>query len=169
MSVAPRVAIKGTFRCNGVLIIDCLASTDYQTARRLDEDLVHLRHGDGTPVSNLFKITNRPHRVAELDRVRAEAVRSGLCPSVHLEGHGTREAGLAISDSGERIAWGELGAVLAEINRATRNNLGVVLAACFGAYALDAIDIEAPSPFAVLLGPQAQVSAGDVDEAMVPF
>ncbi|GHU36398.1 hypothetical protein AGMMS50256_32940 [Betaproteobacteria bacterium] len=68
-----------------------------------------------------------------------------------------------------QVSWAELASYLGKINKATKNNLGVVMASCFGLYAIKAIKITEPSPFYFLIGSDEKVLAGEIDSVMKKF
>lgn len=67
------------------------------------------------------------------------------------------------------ITWAELTSSLGKINAATKNNLGVVMAGCYGIYAIEPIKIANPSPFYFLIGSENEVTAGEIDRVMKKF
>lgn len=154
-----------SFRCSGVVIIDVLAASDLQTARRLFDDLTHLRDQEGAAYVQYFKANTKTELVAILDAVRS-ATLSGFKPILHFEAHGSKENGLQIGVGPENISWQELGEKLREINIASRNSIGIVMAACFGFEQLEAIDILQPCPYNFLIGPPEEVQSGFIDDRM---
>lgn len=156
------------FKNNALVIIDALGDTDLQTA-------IHLRDAidDATSVSrptycNYFKVRSSAELFTILDDL-TDRSKAGLLPILHIEAHGDKERGLEISTTGEMVHWDSLLPSLQAINKASRNNLGVVLAACFGLYAIKPLNIEEPCPFYFLIGPDEPVSAGDIDDMMKHF
>jgi len=71
--------------------------------------------------------------------------------------------------SGEVISWIEVSEHLLRVNTITENNLGIVMAACFGFYAISSITIRKPAPFYFLIGSTDEVSAGYIQDNMVKF
>ena len=80
--------------------------------------------------------------------------------------HGDPTIGIGLGDGGETAAWPELRAYFQRINVLTKNNLGVVMAACFGLYAIKQVSIEEPAPFHFLIGSQ-EVVYDDVIDAQI--
>lgn len=161
-------SVKTTFDSTGVVIIDGLGPNDMQTAGTLYEALMHLRDVHGGEFATLRKVEDRESFLAILNGLR-EKCRQGLRPIIHIEAHGDRELGLAIGASHELVAWSELAAALAEMNAITRNNLGVVISACHGFYAIQDLDIQKPCPFYFLIAPTEEVTAGLIAEQMPAF
>jgi len=152
-----------SFQNNATIILDCLASTDLQTARRLHEDLVYLDGG-----INYRKIDSIETLLKVLERLKQDC-KSGMLPIIHIEAHGDSSQGIQIGDNKEIFAWKTLVDELRKINILTRNNTGVILAACKGLHAILQVKIFQPTPFAFLIGSQHTVSAGDFDKYMRLF
>lgn len=157
---------KTKFRCSGVVIIDALASENLQTARRLFEDLAPIRDEDDVPYVQYHKAKSRADLEAILSAVRSACL-DGFKPILHFEAHGSKDKGLQIGENDEMVSWADLGEMLREINIASRNSLGVVMAACFGFEQLEAVDILKPCPYSFLIGPVEEVAAGFIDDRMV--
>jgi len=147
-----------SFQNNATIILDCLASTDLQTARRLHEDLIHLDGGINyrkiDSVETLFKV---------FERLKQDC-KSGMLPIIHIEAHGDSNQGIQVGDNKEMFAWNALVGELRIINILTKNNTGVILAACKGLHAILQVSIFQPTPFAFLIGSQDNVRAGDFDK-----
>ncbi|MDE6005929.1 MAG: hypothetical protein K2G67_00005, partial [Muribaculaceae bacterium] len=70
---------------------------------------------------------------------------------LHLEMHGDKEAGIQLA-SGENMDWISLGNYLRRINIATRNNLMVTMATCFGGYVMQTLSAMCEASMYFLLG-----------------
>jgi len=156
------------FSNNAVIILDALSDTDLQTARRLSDDLLCLTLSDGTPYCRYVRIESADELLDALETIRHECERN-LKPIIHFEAHGSKEEGLQIGASGEYVSWQEISDQLVKINSITKNNLGIVMAACFGLYAISPIKLTSKAPFYFLIGASNDVSAGYIDEAMCRF
>ena len=166
---APKTfAVRTTFSSTGVVIIDGLAPDDPQTATRLYDDLLHLRDLHGGLFATYRRAEDRESFLATLAHLRAQCL-LGMRPIVHIEAHGDRERGLEIGVGKQIVTWSELADALAEMNAITRNNLGVVISACHGFYAIQDIDIQKPCPFYFLVAPTKEVSAGLIEDKMPAF
>jgi len=98
-----------------------------------------------------------------------EQTKEGLRPILHFEAHGDKDLGLQIAVTGENISWSSLLIMPQKINKNTKNNLGVVMAACFGLNAIKPLQILQPCPFYFLIGADEPVEAGYIDEVMKLF
>jgi hypothetical protein len=149
-----------------VLILDGLGKDDYQTGENLFQALEAM--DKPSTLCRHIKIGSR----ADLFEILDEIVRqcgSGLRPIIHFEVHGGPTEGIGLGDSGETASWPELCAYFQRINVLTENNLGVVMAACFGLYAVKEVSIKKPAPFHFLIGSQEEVYVDVIDAQMKEF
>lgn len=153
---------------NAIFIFDCLRSTEMQTARRLEEDLKDLEHGLDTSNICRWDIGNREEFISALDEINEYCLK-GLKPIIHIECHGDIAKGISIGNQQEIISWYDLCEKLRQINISCNNNLGVVMAGCYGLYAISKIRHDKPCPFFFLVGTQHLVSAGDLLSQMKKF
>lgn len=157
------IQIDYTFLNNGTIILDCLPTSDFQTARRLYEDMIHIDSG-----INYRKIDSVNTLLEVFAKLKEDCI-NGMLPIIHIEAHGDSNLGIQIGDKREDFPWENLVNVLREINIETKNNTGVILAACEGLYAIRQVSIFKPTPFAFVIGSQEKVSAGDFDAQMRRF
>lgn len=80
-----------------------------------------------------------------LDDLIHEAAANGDRPVIHIECHGSQTEGIEF-ENGSTLGWQECGELLTQLNIATRFNLLVVLAACYGAYLNGQYSPIKPSP-----------------------
>lgn len=156
------------FSNNSIYILDALSSTELQTGRRLSEELGDLAYDVDSPYCSYIRTSSSADFLAALSKIE-NLCASGIKPVIHIECHGDVNSGVIIGDQKEKITWEDLSERLRHINKASRNNLGVVMAGCFGLYAIRPITINRPSPFYFLIGSQVEVSAGEIDETMKKF
>lgn len=147
------------------MIIDALGPSDLQTAKHLYDDLLHIRDERGVLYVHYRSAPDRATLFSVLEEVRFMCL-DGFRPILHFEGHGTEKDGFAVGVMQERVSWLELGAILSSINLITRNNLGVVMAACYGFFQFDAVNIEEPCPFNIFIAPPSEVKAGFLNDRM---
>ncbi|RON43373.1 hypothetical protein BK666_20015 [Pseudomonas frederiksbergensis] len=157
-------------RNNGLIIFDALSETELQTGRRLHEDLIdYCREIDRQGYCTHYSIKSKQMLIAVLQLVLSECRAGVLCPVLHFECHGDPEKGLYIHASKEYVGWSELVQHLAEINQATRNNVGVVLAACYGFEISKFITFTIPCPFNFVIAPQDVIQAGRLQDVVLDF
>lgn len=155
------------FRNNAIVIIDGLRPDDLQNGKALYDELRDLQLAGHQFHCERIQVKSRSEFLLALDTVR-DGVDGGLLPVVHFEVHGDAE-GLEVGPERERVEWFELVPRLREINVRSKFNVGVVMAACSGLYAIKPITIHDPTPFHFLVGPQIEVGAGDLREAIKSF
>jgi hypothetical protein len=93
----------------------------------------------------------------------------GMLPIIHLDMHGTKEEGLLIAASGERVTWNRVVEKFRAMNVGAGNNLLVLSAACFGLHAIREVKIHEPCPFFMLIAPEGEIEAGFLEEHIFPF
>lgn len=157
-------------RNNGLIIFDALAESEMQTGRRLQEDLLdYCQEIDRQGYCTYYKIKSKQMLIAVLKMVLTECKAGILYPVLHFECHGDRNEGLYIHASREYVAWEELIRHIAEINQATRNNTGVVLAACYGLEISQFVTFASPCPFSYVIAPQNEIQAGQLQDVILGF
>lgn len=162
------LSFSSSFSNNQVIIVDALGESDLQTAVHLREEILDVTTENRPGYCQYFKVESAPQFLSVLDDIN-EQVKLGIRPILHIEAHGDEHEGIQIAASGEAISWPILLTKLREINKNSKNNLGVVMAACFGLYAIKPLRIEEPCPFYFLIGSDAPVPAGYIDDAMKLF
>lgn len=141
-----------------IIVIQSIPRNELRTGTKLHEDLetldVWYERGLKPELKNATTRNDLLELLSELtDKARLE----GDWPVLHFESHGNQQ-GLGLA-SGEFISWDELKKPLADLNIQTRNNLLVVLAACYGAYLMTTLVPTDRAPCWGLVGP---------NEAMYP-
>ena len=144
---------------NKIVIVQSLSEDEMHTGTRLHEDLETLDvwHDRGLN-PELRNIHSKDDLINLLRDLREEAQLSAQWPVLHLEMHGNKDG--VVLASGDFLSWQELKIPLSELNVATRNNLLVVLSACYGAYLTTAIIPSDRAPCWGLVGPHEEMSAG---------
>jgi len=139
--------------------VQSLSEGEMHTGTRLHEDLETLDvwHNRGLN-PELRNIPSKDDLMNLLRDLKEEARLSAQWPVLHIEVHGNRD-GIVLA-SGDFISWQELKIPLIELNIATRNNLLVVLSACYGAYLTKTIIPTDRAPCWGLVGPHEEMSAG---------
>jgi hypothetical protein len=130
----------------------------------------------GTPVKPTLHRVRRRADVERVLREIAEAAARGSWPLIHFETHGIdagpknrRATSGIVLASGESMTWRELAPPLTAINKATRLNLIVFMAACNGADLATLIQPLEGAPVRIVVGPLQVVSAGVLETATRAF
>lgn len=156
------------FSNNALVIVDALDESDLQTAIHLRDEIYDDTSASRPGYCHYLKVESASQFLAAIDQVNEQA-KDGLRPILHIEAHGDEHLGIQVAASGEMVPWSQLLPKLQEINKNSKNNLGVVMAACFGLYAITPLRIEEPCPFYFLVGSDELVPAGYIDDAMRLF
>jgi len=156
------------FLNSGIFIIDVLKDSDLQTGRRLYEDITTFNGFSESPSIEYRKAYRRNELLCVLDEIK-EYCRLGGYPIIHFEAHGGKDGGIYIGNEEENVSWQELVEILREINVISRNNVGVVMAGCYGLYAILPTEALKPTPFYFLLGCDRSIGAGDLEKNIFRF
>jgi hypothetical protein len=141
-----------------IVVIESLREGDWKTGRLLQEDLEVVALPYGNNLQTHYKTARSADELEFLLKELEAYVRiSGRAPCLHVECHGDAD-GVELAD-GSRMAWGRLKPLLVNINLASRMNLFLVLACCFGGYFAAECRYHEPVPFAYILGPGNTIAA----------
>jgi hypothetical protein len=145
-----------------IVILESLPSGDRRTGTETAADLQFHRFNQAVNVPiELVKVGNRDELFSTLERLANEA-ELGESPILHLECHGLADrTGIALADGAE-VEWRRLTNPLVHINVATRCNLLLSVAACYGAHGVRALADTDRAPFWAILAPRAEVYAQDL-------
>lgn len=160
----PKPPTIGSIRTTNIWIIEWLSPAEFPTGRKLHEWIGERRGGWSTLVACRSKV-----EVLEAIEDLARAVeRTGILPVLHIEAHGSYEGLCGPNDTGgvERLSWDDLTQPLQLLNKATRCNLAIVVAACTGFAAIKAFTRGPRAPAAILVGPTVDVTGGNLLEGM---
>lgn len=157
-------------RNNQIFIMDGLSADEFQTGRKLHEDIVDY----GRTINRInhcshFKIKSKTALVGYLKAMETECKAGVLMPHIHFECHGDEYKGLWLAGSGEFIPWPELASLIAPLNAASRNNLSVMLATCHGYQLAKGVNVKDPCPFHFMIAPNEEISAGAIYDSALPF
>lgn len=161
------LAINSHFLNNSIVIIKSLDANEEDTASTLYNYLVSIS-GSESPILEFHDVKSKQHVLSILDEIKEKA-KAGMKPIVHFETHGNKDHGLHISASNEFISWQELADKFREINVISNNNLGIVMAACFGLYAISPIKIFDPSPFFMLISSDEEIEIDYINSQIWKF
>ena len=142
-------------RTTNVWIVEWLPSNERHTGL-----LLHEWMKDRRPGWSVYSMCRTKQEVISvIERAASHAQQSGMIPALHLEAHGG-DLGLEGPDGTggtELLSWDELTEPLQNLNLATRCNLVVIVAACFGFSGIQAFRRGPRAPAVALVGPDATV------------
>jgi hypothetical protein len=154
-------------RNNGLIIFDGLSHSELQTGRRIEEDISDFANAAGRHgYCRRYVIRDSVHLFAALAAVETECKAGVLLPVLHFDFHGHPESGLLIAESGEFVSWQLLTRYVGRINAATRNNTGLVLAACHGFEVSKHVKVTEPSPFSFVIAAPDEIRAGAMQDML---
>lgn len=153
---------------NNIVIVDCLADDELQTAKRLHDDLRDMQQPKRFASIGYVKVKSRADFLDVLGALMP------LCeqrcyPILHIEAHGNELNGLELANGSSLITWHELATLTRHLNKASQNNLSIVLSVCEGLFFAREMKWNEPSPFNFLVGATTKVSARESAEAIHVF
>lgn len=157
------------FQFSRVLVIESLEEHEVRTGKTI-ASFVQALDGVkelGMPVEYL-QCTHAKAFIEIIRGVITNSQSTGNIPLLHVECHGSESNGLEFSN-GSTMSWGELSALLVDLNRATRFNLVTVFSACYGGYFLKRLDTIEPAPCFALIAPSETVQAHEILAAFRMF
>lgn len=159
-----------SFRFDAVCVLESLPDIEPQTGSELFADVLQPAHERGRlGFISLPRARDRDEFLSCLAAIERDVLAHDLKLILDIEAHGASERdGIVIAD-GTLIPWSELRWFLTRINRATRNNLFVVLAACNGIQLIRAIRAGDRAPFFGWLGPDGEPSIAVTRAAVHEF
>jgi hypothetical protein len=152
---------------NKLWVIESLPSGELRTGKNLFDsqlDKAKLAH-ENLAVEFAAPIT-KAELFEVLEKIKNETL-DGIYPMIHFECHGC-EDGLGTA-SGELVEWDEIREILIEINRKTKLNLMIVIAACNGAHLIKVSTKSDAAPFWAIIGPEVEVTAGHIQDNFGKF
>ena len=144
-----------------IVILESLSSSDLHTGRKIREDIEvsNLFHDRGLQVE-FHDVAKKADFISQLGKLTRETKKLENNPLIHIEAHGSSDTKGLILGSGEFVSWEELKRPLIDLNIATRNNLFIVLSACYGAYLTTIVLPTDRAPCFGLVGPKKVLGAG---------
>lgn len=153
---------------NKIYILESLKSDERHTGCALFEDLKVWKDAYLPQLSISYLTFNDKRELGSiLGAIEYATKTKNELPFIHIEAHANEDClGTA---SGEVIPWADLFNSLQNINIATKNNLVVVVAACFGFHLFKITDVLERAPFYAVLGPNQAVSINEVEAGYQVF
>lgn len=146
-----------------------------KTGARLQEVLEPLA-AESSPITIHFhRLRGKDDVLACLHRILNQSLVENRVPMLHFEAHGAKlvpgeltSRGLVL-ESKELLAWREMVPILTALNEASRLNLVVFTAACYGADLATVIQPLDQAPVRLIFGPKSTLSIPDVEKATTAF
>jgi hypothetical protein len=159
--------LKTDYRATNIVIIDAIPRNrdDVQTADRLEDNLKNVVDSKGSCRAYRKRINSKTELLVFFDELTRMCRDEGLEPLLHIESHGSDD-GLTIGDNDDPISWAELMPHFKQLNKASKNKLGLFIASCHGFSLAKHLNLDAGSPFNFLIAPQDEVLMGKLDDSM---
>ncbi|UYZ58144.1 hypothetical protein [Hymenobacter latericus] len=154
------------FAWNTIIVIESLPQKE-RTGQELVNSILGRRAEQHGFLCGYCNVYSAEDFIGALEEVKSGAKEDGFLPIIHIEAHGSNQ-GLEM-ESGEVITWNILGLHLRHINTLTKNNLLVVLGACYGIEIWQQITVITRAPFWGVLAPLEKVSEATAHESFVNF
>lgn len=151
-----------------LLIAESIPVGEYPSGRHLYETLEPLPAALNLPIQIAY--ANVPTRAA-FEAFIGEAmgeIAGGHTPVLHIECHGNDD-GIGLANGRDFIAWEELRDYLVPLNVATRMNLMVSIAACYGVFAIRELLPSARAPFLAALSTDREAYPDELYRGFVAF
>ncbi len=162
-----KIHFTSVAKINSIYWITSLHDEEVGVTRRVLDDLEPVCASQQLPFKH-FAPTTALDFIKVLDAIAGEA-QQGMLPIIHFDTHGSAQDGIFIAQSGEFVGWTVVAEKLREINAATGNNLCVVSGACFSFNVIRQVDIHKAAPFFILLAPEHEILAGDIEANTIGF
>mgnify|MGYP001038713657 CR=1 FL=1 len=143
------------FRFGRIVIAESLSDRELRSGRELFGYLGPLIEDADAPIALEFHECSGAESFRDLVRRLAEECTAGApTPVLHVETHGSDyQNGLVFQDD-SMLTWAQLADLTRQLNAATKFNLLVVVAACFGAHMLlTQFRLREPAPFWGIVAP----------------
>lgn len=163
--------VRVSYGADTIEIIDSIPEGESQTARRLYGHIKDLQYRPTIlefPV-NLHPVATSAELRTLLSQLADRAEKNGSWPLIHIESHGDIK-GIQLANR-DYVRWTDLQPLFLRLNKATRNHLFVVLAACSGFHGIQAMlnHSEDVASLRMLIGPADKSKSGNLESAICSF
>ena len=155
----PKPPAVAKVRSTHIWIVEWLSTTERRTGNELYEWMEQQR-----PNWALYNQCNsKADVINSIERAAQVAQQTGMVPILHIEAHGCSDGIAPSTDTREELlTWKEIIIPLQRLNVATKCNLVVVVAACLGFAAIQALTKGRRAPAVALVGPDETVNESDL-------
>ncbi|PHR48634.1 hypothetical protein [Cycloclasticus sp.] len=155
----PKPPAVARLHVTNIWIIEWLSIGERRTGEELHDWMEQQRPG----WSIYNRCTSKEEVIRSIERAAYSTQQNGMAPVLHIEAHGNL-IGIAPSrdKQAELLRWEELTLPLQQLNIATKCNLVIVVAACLGFAAIQALTQSPRAPAIALVGTDATVNESDL-------
>lgn len=155
----PKPPAFAEVQTTNVWIIEWLSTGERRTGKELYEWMEQQRPG----WSIYDRCATKGEVICSIKQAAHTTQQNGMVPVLHIEAHSGPNGIEPSRDTKEELlTWGELTIPLQHLNVATKCNLIVVVAACLGFAAIQALTKGPRAPAVALVGPDATVCESDL-------
>jgi hypothetical protein len=157
-------------RFSNITVIQSLQPCDVKTGMRLRDDIevANVAYDRGLHIE-LVDAHSKTDFINCLMRLANYAETANDYPIVHIEAHGSDDKTGIIFANGDYLSWEDIKPYFVCLNMATRHNLLVVLATCYGAHFATIIRLTDRAPCWGMVGPSDVAKPLDMLGSFSPF
>ena len=143
---------------NKISIVESLRPNEKKTGQLLVQDLEMLEvfHEKGISIEYVL-ISSKQELIDHIQSLVTDANNSGIFPVLQIDAHGSNDKKSLVLSSGEVVSWLDLGSIFRPLNIATKCNVLIVMATCFGAYINSTISLFDRAPFWGVIGAELEI------------
>jgi len=157
-----------TNRFNKILAIDSIPHNDYNSAKKLFEDIeMYSNIYTPSPAVEYVRIISWKDLIQCIDQCKKHAEENDVIPMLHIECHGN-EDGLRLADY-SFASWYELKKPFTDLNISTGLNLMIAVSACTGGALAKSLTLSDRAPFWGLIGPTSPLNFEDCESIYRKF
>ncbi len=154
---------------NKISIIESLRDCDRKTGEELSFDLDYLDEFKKKDILiEYVQVSNKDELISHINYLEKDAQENGIFPILQIEAHGVDDKENLQLKSGT-ISWLELEPVFRNLNIASKCNLLVVMATCYGSYVNCQISMLDRAPFWGLIGTPDTIMPEQILNSMTRF
>ncbi|MGQ8774622.1 hypothetical protein ACUTQ5_09375 [Serratia sp. NA_112.1] len=153
---------------NKLIILDCLSENEYQTAKRLHENLSDKGFGSGISLIKTQSAKSFRDTLQDIKDLFNPELNIGFQPIIHIEAHGN-PLSMELPDK-STISWSELADDFRIINNSMGNQLITFIGSCHGYnFIYNNHTIKKFTPVYFCIAPLNTIPAGDIETAALTF
>ena len=155
----PKLPALAEVRPTNVWIVEWLSAGERRTGKELHDWMEQQR-----PKWSIYnRCASKADVIVSIEQASNISQQTGMVPVLHIEAHGGPD-GIAPSRNAQKelLSWAELTIPLQQLNVTTKCNLMVVVAACLGFAAIQALTQGPRAPAVALVGPDSTVHESDL-------
>ncbi len=159
--------IRRSHTFSSIYIVQLLDPSDAKTGDSLYRGVVTPLADKANIEHQFFDLNSNAELIPAIHEITKHCQKHNASPILHIESHGSLTAIGRRSDPS--VQWRALTPHLISLNRATRGNLFITTATCFGASLLNTFTRASEMPMWGMLGPRTQVLPSDIERGFRAF